>query len=678
MKAQTAARTFFFCIGCVLLFVSIVGEDGTTVSEKEEKVCEGCTGVFKCNSAVIMVVDGLRYTAARRMRYLMSEGKVTMSLARPPTVTLPRVKSIMSGRVGVFSDLLFNFFGGETGSEPNLLRTLHRHNFTITAHGDDTWHRTYPKYLTPHSDPVTSFFVSDYTIVDDNVTRHILPELRKDDNDTLLILHYLGVDHIGHYLGPYADEMAAKEMQMDNMVRLIHENLPAKTCMVVVSDHGMTKSGNHGGSSTDEIETVAAWLPSKEQGRVKVEIEDAGNTRNPSTIQQTDIAVTLALLMGVPVPSSAEGLLYPSLFTNETYERCLQCVAAHHSQDESSSFSSLDRSTTPATETSVNFPLLMIAMACVVPWIVTLRPTLHLLPLGLSVFSSTFSEESHVLYHYAAVSCVMMVAVVGDRTWRLNLFFIAILLRVLNGWTQSGILAMDFPAEHPRILDFIMLQGWLPIVHTVLLAHTVTRTRNFAVKLILLVPLVRYADVAHETGVALRWVGIVVSLTFLVTRLERWRAMVSLLGCVVPIEDGIVVFICGLLQELLDKHIVDAYPILVLLISLAGQAATGRSISIGHLKFSPAYEAVTGYHPVPLLVLTLLIHYSGLLTLAVSHLSSPDVRRHFTSYLICTLGCSAVAVGVFRNHLFIWSVFTPKLLFTCMDAMFYSILTIGC
>lgn len=39
--------------------------------------------------------------------------------------------------------------------------------------------------------------------VDNNVTRHLSSELEKDDW-SVLILHYLGLDHIGHLEGPYS------------------------------------------------------------------------------------------------------------------------------------------------------------------------------------------------------------------------------------------------------------------------------------------------------------------------------------------------------------------------------------------------------------------------------------------------------------------------------------------
>jgi len=37
--------------------------------------------------------------------------------------------------------------------------------------------------------------------VDNNVTRHIPDELKHDDWNTM-ILHFLGLDHIGHKTGP--------------------------------------------------------------------------------------------------------------------------------------------------------------------------------------------------------------------------------------------------------------------------------------------------------------------------------------------------------------------------------------------------------------------------------------------------------------------------------------------
>jgi len=41
----------------------------------------------------------------------------------------------------------------------------------------------------------------DFTEVDNNVTRHV-PDGLKNDDWNVMIMHYLGMDHIGHKSGP--------------------------------------------------------------------------------------------------------------------------------------------------------------------------------------------------------------------------------------------------------------------------------------------------------------------------------------------------------------------------------------------------------------------------------------------------------------------------------------------
>ena len=70
----------------------------------------------------------------------------------------------------------------------------------MVFYGDDTWTRLFPGSFL-RQDPTTSFYVNDYTEVDTNVSRHLDQELEVQDWD-VMILHYLGLDHIGHIAGP--------------------------------------------------------------------------------------------------------------------------------------------------------------------------------------------------------------------------------------------------------------------------------------------------------------------------------------------------------------------------------------------------------------------------------------------------------------------------------------------
>lgn len=72
--------------------------------------------------------------------------------------------------------------------------------------------------------------------VDDNVTRHLDNVLKREDWD-VLILHYLGLDHIGHLSGPNSPLVGPKLSEMDKIIQKIHTSLLSKVkCMVLGGD----------------------------------------------------------------------------------------------------------------------------------------------------------------------------------------------------------------------------------------------------------------------------------------------------------------------------------------------------------------------------------------------------------------------------------------------------------
>ncbi|KAK9011699.1 hypothetical protein V6N11_039783 [Hibiscus sabdariffa] len=148
-----------------------------------------------------------------------------------------------------------------------------------------------------------------YCQVDQNVSRHLADELSKDDWN-LLILHYLGLDHVGHIGGWSSVLMAPKLKEMDEVVKLIHSsikqsqgNRQGRTLLMIVSDHGMTENGNHGGSTYEETDSLALFIG------LRNHVFDYA-----SVINQIDIAPTLALLFGVPIPKNNVGVLIREAF----------------------------------------------------------------------------------------------------------------------------------------------------------------------------------------------------------------------------------------------------------------------------------------------------------------------------------------------------------------------------
>ncbi|TYH79222.1 hypothetical protein ES332_D03G048500v1 [Gossypium tomentosum] len=239
--------------------------------------------------------------------------------AAPPTVTMPRLKAMVSGAIGGFLDVAFNF-NTQAMTDDNLLGQFFKIGWKMVMLGDETWLKLFPGLFKRH-DGVSSFYVKDTVQVDQNVSRHLGDELSKDDWD-LLILHYLGLDHVGHIGGRNSVLMTPKMKEMDEVVKLIHSSINqsqgnglGRTLLMIVSDHGMTENGNHGGSTYEETDTLALFIG------LRNHVFDYA-----SVINQIDIAPTLALLFGVPIPKNNVGVLIREAFDSLKEDKHLRAL----------------------------------------------------------------------------------------------------------------------------------------------------------------------------------------------------------------------------------------------------------------------------------------------------------------------------------------------------------------
>eukprot|EP01116_Phalansterium_solitarium_P013753 TRINITY_DN31158_c0_g1_i1.p1 TRINITY_DN31158_c0_g1~~TRINITY_DN31158_c0_g1_i1.p1 ORF type:complete len:286 (-),score=41.54 TRINITY_DN31158_c0_g1_i1:74-931(-) len=196
---------------------------------------------------VIMVVDALRaeFITADRSNFPFTKKLVTdkkvynfRSIAQTPTVTLPRIKALTSGRVPSFMDFAMNFNSREL-KDDNFVTQLHRAGRELLFYGDDTWLKLFPGHFL-RSDGTTSFFVMDTVEVDNNVSRHIVPELQRRDWD-VMIMHFLGLDHVGHIGGPRSRLMPPKQREMDDIVRLLVRSSLLRLRLVVDGERSASK-----------------------------------------------------------------------------------------------------------------------------------------------------------------------------------------------------------------------------------------------------------------------------------------------------------------------------------------------------------------------------------------------------------------------------------------------------
>ncbi|KAI9368004.1 alkaline-phosphatase-like protein [Aspergillus egyptiacus] len=281
---------------------------------------------------IFMVVDALRsdFVYSENSGFLFTKSLIHSGAAIPfiayagaPTVTMPRLKAMTTGSVPSFLDVILNIAESDTSStlayQDTWLAQIKAKGGQLVMYGDDTWLKLFPGMFT-RADGTTSFYVSDFTEVDANVTRHIPDELVREDWSAL-IMHYLGLDHIGHKAGPQSSYMIPKQHEMDSIVRQIYEAIERETHLestlfVLCGDHGMNDAGNHGGSSAGETSPALLFISPKLQA-IKTVRESSVDTMSGlqyyRIVDQTDIAPTLAGLLGLPIPLNNLGVFIPEL-----------------------------------------------------------------------------------------------------------------------------------------------------------------------------------------------------------------------------------------------------------------------------------------------------------------------------------------------------------------------------
>lgn len=229
-------------------------------------------------------------------------------MADPPTTTLQRLKGLTTGSLPTFIDAGSNF-DGDVIEEDNLIKQFFLTGKKVYFAGDDTWDALFHPFLSNMSRPYESLNVWDLDTVDygvrDFFETYLLNDKTKHNEWDILVGHMLGVDHVGHKYGPNHFTMRDKQTQVNNFIEQIINAIDRDTLLVVMGDHGMDHTGNHGGDSPDELQSTL-FLYSKRKNAWSYmddefyDVHDAG--KNYRTVNQIDLVPTLSLLMGQPIP----------------------------------------------------------------------------------------------------------------------------------------------------------------------------------------------------------------------------------------------------------------------------------------------------------------------------------------------------------------------------------------
>ncbi|KAG5503927.1 hypothetical protein GH5_04780 [Leishmania sp. Ghana 2012 LV757] len=296
-------------------------------------------------------------------------------VADAPTTTAQRIKAIATGTMPAFLEAGSNF-----NSEAIVLDSIvGQMNGSAVLLGDDTWERLFPNTRARRhwkkAVGILSFDVADFDTNDDAVLAELYgvlaaetPEAvskagaashagaeQQEGHARLVVGHFLGIDHVGHRVDSDNPFMKGKILQLDQMLRNVSRTLRERstamnTMLLVLGDHGMTNSGDHGGNSAQETDTFlfveyftgtevdathAHPLSSpganlaRAQGLIERRWQDGVDTEfdrlrscharadvphdRLGAAYQVDVTSTIAMLLGKPIPYSNFGRIIPEV-----------------------------------------------------------------------------------------------------------------------------------------------------------------------------------------------------------------------------------------------------------------------------------------------------------------------------------------------------------------------------
>ncbi|CAM42209.2 putative ethanolamine phosphotransferase [Leishmania braziliensis MHOM/BR/75/M2904] len=235
---------------------------------------------FDAGQTLQYVEESLRSSESAALAFFL--------VADPPTTTAQRLKAIATGTMPAFLEAGSNF-NSEAVEMDSVVGQM---NGSAVLLGDDTWERLFPNTPTRRhwkkAVGIPSFDVADFDTNDDAVLAEVYSALAAETPEAVLraaatspaeaeqqegparlvVAHFLGIDHIGHRISSDNPFMNAKILQLDQMLRNISRTLRERatsmnTMLLVLGDHGMTNSGDHGGDSAQETDTFlfAEYFP---------------------------------------------------------------------------------------------------------------------------------------------------------------------------------------------------------------------------------------------------------------------------------------------------------------------------------------------------------------------------------------------------------------------------------
>lgn len=310
---------------------------------------------------IYFVIDGMRFDAFvpttktghyfNGMPFVHGESShkhLFMSVAGVPTITTCRVIALMTGAPTTPSDIVSTHLFKRVVID-NFVRAAGAAQRSCALFGDVFWEEAFPS-LRRKSSTICSYSKTDQATREDEIFEALVQNLENGPDD-FIFAHFISLDSCGHAFG--IDHPRTRETieRMDGYLARVYDKMSEDTLLVVLSDHGVTDQGAHGGRSERELASICGFFSKKEIGGQKENAADAKTstvkndagpswqnkpflnqfydtahcnntddwisaTNHYSIIHQDDILVTLSHILGIPAPCNCYGSFIPQLVSD--------------------------------------------------------------------------------------------------------------------------------------------------------------------------------------------------------------------------------------------------------------------------------------------------------------------------------------------------------------------------
>ncbi len=254
---------------------------------------------------ILIVLDGLVYEAAFDKSYmpniasLAEQGASGLSTSTWLTMTTPAVRAIGTGMPSDLLDLFQNFGAKET-INPNIFQNLKDAGYKTVLAGERIWQKMFTPWIDSSftKTGLNRFFYYMKAVYEPDkifykeVTKNILPAL---EQPYFFVIHFVGTDHAGHRFNPMTKRYQGKTLDIDKKVAHIVNMAGNDATIIITSDHGMTHNGKHGGGQPETRRTPIIFYGKGIKSRANLSID------------QVDLAPTISMLAGIPIPEYSTG-----------------------------------------------------------------------------------------------------------------------------------------------------------------------------------------------------------------------------------------------------------------------------------------------------------------------------------------------------------------------------------